>query len=109
MISKISKIRVAILGCGMMGQEHISYLNLLDDVVILYLSDPCLSSIEKAMKMCPSATAIDSDDLFSESFDILVIASPNHTHTPLLLKWGLRSDLIILCEKILFEFVDFNR
>ena len=99
MISKISKIRVAILGCGMMGQEHISYLNLLDDVVILYLSDPCLSSIEKAMKMCPSATAIDSDDLFSESFDILVIASPNHTHTPLLLKWGLRSDLIILCEK----------
>ena len=72
MISKISKIRVAILGCGMMGQEHISYLNLLDDVVILYLSDPCLSSIEKAMKMCPSATAIDSDDLFSESFDLRI-------------------------------------
>jgi len=107
------RIRCALLGCGMMGQEHISYImGYSRDVRIDFLCDPFLPSLDKAQKIMkeyqvdPLATVneptifTDEEDLLqvANQIDLLVIASPNYMHTPTLIKWG-RHDLTILCEK----------
>ncbi|KAG7364924.1 oxidoreductase [Nitzschia inconspicua] len=110
------RIRCALLGCGMMGQEHISYImGYSRDIRIDFLCDPYEGSLQKAQTimqefaaqgdpMTPSHTAPlllqDEQDLlkYADAIDLLVIASPNYLHTPTLLKWG-QHDLTILVEK----------
>lgn len=107
------RIRCALLGCGMMGQEHISYImGYSQDIRIDYLCDPFRPSLEKAQKIMkefqadPLATVneptllTDEEELLelADRIDLLVIASPNYMHTPTLIRWG-RHDLTILCEK----------
>eukprot|EP00934_Nitzschia_sp_Nitz4_P003326 Nitzschia sp. Nitz4//scaffold1_size375055//309170//310572//NITZ4_000324-RA/size375055-processed-gene-0.389-mRNA-1//1//CDS//3329541189//3316//frame0 len=108
-----NRIRCGILGCGMMGQEHISYvMGYSRDIRIDFLCDPCEESLvdeQKVMKEFqdgPSAPPMDPvifDDeamMFQHAaeIDLLVIASPNYMHTPTLLRWG-KYDISILCEK----------
>lgn len=101
------RIRVALLGVGMMGQEHISYILGYSTLVrIDFLCDPCEESLvnaEKVLRDNPShqpVTLSNEQDLQrqAENIDLLVIASPNHTHTNYLLNWGLH-DITILVEK----------
>lgn len=123
-----SKIRVAILGCGMMGQEHISYIAGYPNLRIDFLCDPHEKSLTTACKVIrafnkqeqdnelevvrsdePSINDnggdspqlfLDEDELmeYVHQIDLLVIASPNYLHTPSLLKWA-RHDINILVEK----------
>mmetsp|Transcript_30328 Transcript_30328/g.65077 ORF Transcript_30328/g.65077 Transcript_30328/m.65077 type:complete len:416 (-) Transcript_30328:196-1443(-) len=108
-----NRIRCAILGCGMMGQEHISYiLGYSSQIRIDYLCDTFEESLERANKLIsefsvhsvvdshePIVLAKETDLLrHVDSIDLLVIASPNYLHTPSLLKWG-RYDVTILVEK----------
>lgn len=110
-----SRIRCAILGCGMMGQEHCSYLmGYPKDARIEFLCDPHAPSIEHCLKVIndfnssssdnalshPPTTLKDEEELLKhvESIDLLVIASPNYLHTDQLLLWG-RHPITILCEK----------
>lgn len=107
------RIRCAILGCGMMGQEHISYiLGYSSQIQIDYLCDPFEPSLNKAKKVLAEYSGdplvenhdplvlTDQNELLRhvDNIDLLVIASPNYLHTPTLLKWGLH-DLTILVEK----------
>jgi myo-inositol 2-dehydrogenase/D-chiro-inositol 1-dehydrogenase len=46
-----NKIRVAVLGCGMMGQEHISYISGYPNLRIDFLCDPHEPSLAKACKV----------------------------------------------------------
>ena len=109
----------AILGCGMMGQEHISYIQGFKDTVrIDFLVDPFQPSLDKAQKImkefqlpeCPatcrsSPTHVpmflkDEMELLmhSKNIDLLVIATPNYLHTDVLERWG-KEDITILVEK----------
>lgn len=125
MNSSSPKITVALLGCGMMGQEHISYMKKYKNIKLKYLCDPNKNSIENALavyykdeqKMSDSAenniAKVKSHDnlivfdtekeMFADphvasEVDLLVIATPNYCHTPQLLKWARRS-ITILVEK----------
>jgi len=104
-----SKIRVAVLGCGMMGQEHISYISGYPSLRIDYLCDPHEPSLDvswKVMKEFYREAAVkptlftSEDDLLAQAhtIDLLVICSPNYLHTPALRRWG-QHDITILCEK----------
>ena len=102
----MSRINVAVLGCGMMGQEHISYMDSYDNVDIRFLCDPHAKSIETALSLIhkhqekPQVFSHESD-LIDHVHDIhlLVIATPNYMHTPSLLRWGKFEHLCILVEK----------
>lgn len=101
------KIKVAILGCGMMGQEHISYISGYSALQIDFLCDPFEPSLDKAVQVMgqfnnpslPTLLRGESDLLsYADVIDLLVIASPNYLHTESLVKWG-HYDITILCEK----------
>ena len=106
--SNNDKIKVAILGCGMMGQEHISFISGYSTLQIDFLCDPYKPSLDKALQVMERFNNIapqpmlltDESDLltFADAIDLLVIASPNYLHTDSLTKWG-EYDLSILCEK----------
>mmetsp|Transcript_25153 Transcript_25153/g.62023 ORF Transcript_25153/g.62023 Transcript_25153/m.62023 type:complete len:409 (+) Transcript_25153:114-1340(+) len=102
-----ARIRVAILGTGMMGQEHISYiLGYSDEVRIDFLCDPFENSLTEARRLIMDSPYHEPKFLSNEEellasagqIDLLVIASPNYMHTPTLLRWGVH-DITILCEK----------
>jgi len=103
-------LRIAILGCGMMGQEHISYIQKYPNLAIKFLCDPTKSSTDTAMAMIKGGAKDDNlktptifrDEeqllVHVDEIDLLVIASPNYMHTPQLIRWG-RHDIAILVEK----------
>lgn len=106
--SEVDKIKCAILGCGMMGQEHISYISGFNDLRVDYLCDPFEPSLDKAVitleqfsvnSSLPTLLRDESDLLsHANDIDLLVISSPNYLHTESLAKWG-KYNLTILVEK----------
>lgn len=107
-----SRIRCALLGCGMMGQEHISYImGYSAEIRIDFLCDPHEPSLEKSLKVMKNfqspdlverpPTLVQDEELLikhADDIDLLVIASPNYLHTDTLMRWGSR-DISILVEK----------
>jgi Oxidoreductase family, NAD-binding Rossmann fold len=110
--------RVAILGCGMMGQEHCSYImgySQRNNLRIDYLCDTHIPSINKCLSVMKEFTATDGmmimkqptivlteDELYDNylsQIDLLVVATPNYLHTNILLRWGVHQHLTILVEK----------
>lgn len=97
--------RVAVVGCGMMGREHILSLNHIPNASVRFLCDP---APERALHILTEEDAAnvrvvdDEDTLFErhrDEIDILVIATPNYVHTDSLLRWGAVEGLSILVEK----------
>ena len=94
-------VRYGLIGSGMMGQEHIRNLNLLDGCELAAVSDP-----DDAMRELSVATSdgntrgfADHKDMLSAGMcDALIVASPNDTHHDILLD-VLGTGLPILCEK----------
>ena len=73
-------VRIAVLGCGMMGQEHISYINKYPNLAIRFLCDPNESSMDTALAMMENETptALQEEKQLLEhidEIDLLVIAS----------------------------------
>lgn len=108
----VDVVRVALLGTGMMGQEHASYLSGFHSTRIDYLCDPHQPSLESCLKVIKDfgrqrEQLVDLPTLLHDekelllhvnNIDLLVIATPNYLHTDQLLEWG-RHDLTILVEK----------
>ena len=82
-------LRYGVIGTGMMGVEHIGNLLHLDGVVVTAASDPHPNSLDwarLAMGDAPLATFESHHDLLASGLcDVVVIASPNHTHHQILL------------------------
>ncbi|MDA7438780.1 Gfo/Idh/MocA family oxidoreductase [Planktomarina temperata] len=97
-------LRYGLIGCGMMGQEHIRNIELLDDTQITVVFEPDAQMRAQAAKALPNATMVDSLDalLAFEALDCLVIVSPNHCHMAQLQQIAALRALPILCEKPLF-------
>ena len=106
-------IRCAVLGCGMMGQEHCSYImGYPDQLRIDYLCDPHEPSLEKCCQVLQEFAVAPSSPtsptlLYQEEellkhvndIDLLVICTPNYLHTDSIIRWGQHDHLTILVEK----------
>jgi myo-inositol 2-dehydrogenase/D-chiro-inositol 1-dehydrogenase len=94
-------LRYAIIGSGMMGQEHIRNIQLLPEVDVVAVSDP-----DEGMRREAAALAGRQAKAFTHHralldaniADVLVIASPNHTHFDILMD-VMPLDLPVLVEK----------
>jgi predicted dehydrogenase len=97
-------INYGIIGCGMMGQEHIKNINLLDDTKIAAIFEPDASMRDAAAALAPNAVFPESIGalLDLEELDCLVIVSPNYMHIDQLEQISEKVSLPILCEKPLY-------
>ncbi len=76
-----------IIGSGTMGREHIQNLRLIPEVRVVALADPHPDSLASAAALVggPVATCDDHRDLLArDDVDVVVIATPNHTHAAVL-------------------------
>ena len=93
-----------IVGCGMMGREHIRNIALMDDATVSAILEPDPDMRTAALALAPDAVIVDSLDalLVHRPLDCLLIASPNHCHASQLIQIAAKASLPILVEKPLF-------
>jgi myo-inositol 2-dehydrogenase / D-chiro-inositol 1-dehydrogenase len=98
------KVRVGVIGTGMMGFEHINNLKLMPEIEITALADPTGRMLNHAKSLLGEAGSdvalFDNaaDLVSSNKIDAVLIASPNHTHADVL-QPVFQTDLHVLCEK----------
>ena len=97
-------VRYGIIGCGMMGQEHMRNIALLDDCSVAAYFEPDASMAAAAHALVPEAYAASSlaDLLAVEALDCLLIVSPNHCHIAQMQEIAATRPLPLLVEKPLF-------
>ena len=97
--------KYGMIGCGMMGHEHIANVNLLDGADISVVYDPVSDLAEAASKEAGGAKIAPSIEALVKTpgLDAIIIVSPNHTHIDNLEEIGAVKDLPILCEKPLYS------
>ncbi|MEZ5934623.1 MAG: Gfo/Idh/MocA family oxidoreductase [Alphaproteobacteria bacterium] len=99
-------LRYGLIGTGLMGQEHIRFLNHLDGAVVTAVADPDPGMREQAAMLAGAEAFFDHRALLaSDLVDALIIASPNHTHRDVLID-ALATDLPIMVEKPLCTTVE---
>ncbi|KFB11144.1 Gfo/Idh/MocA family protein [Nitratireductor basaltis] len=80
-------VKYAIIGSGMMGQEHIRNLNLVEGAQITAIAEPDAAMRAAAASLVPNEVALFGDfrELLRHSdADAFLVASPNHTHAIIL-------------------------
>jgi myo-inositol 2-dehydrogenase / D-chiro-inositol 1-dehydrogenase len=98
------KLRVGIVGTGLMGLEHITSLKLSHDAEVVAIADPTPLSLSWAKdRLGERAAAVEAyadvgDMISAGGLDAVIVASPNFTHYGVL-DALLKTDLHILCEK----------
>ena len=97
-------IHYGIIGCGMMGQEHLRNIALLEDVATKVIYEPDPEMAARALQLAPQAVLADNIDrlLAHDQLDCLLIASPNFCHVDQLEAIAASVTLPILVEKPLF-------
>lgn len=97
-------ITYGIIGCGMMGQEHLRNIALLKDTAVGAIFEPDAAMRKAARRFAPAARFVDSVGalLDLDDIDCLLIASPNYCHVEQLLMIAARRPLPVLVEKPLF-------
>jgi len=101
-------VHYGVIGCGMMGQEHLRNLALLPDAEVVAIFEPDPMMRQKASEAAPAARLVGSIEelLAVEAVDCLLIASPNHFHVEQLEKIAAIRPLPVLVEKPLFTSAD---
>lgn len=94
-------IRYGILGCGMMGLEHLRNLALIDGAEVVAIAEPDTKMRTEALKLVPEAMLYtDVDGLLDhKGLDALVIVTPNYQHSEQLLEVLAKTILPVLIEK----------
>ena len=97
-------LNYGIIGCGMMGQEHLRNIALLKDTAIAAIYEPDGKMRTAARDLAPDAQFVDNIEqlLDIEDLDCLVIVSPNFRHLEQLQLIATRRPLPVLVEKPLF-------
>ena len=94
-------IRYGLIGSGMMGQEHIRNLNLLEGAAVSAVADPDqgMRALSQETAEGPIATFTDYKEMLSADLcDAYVVVAPNDTHHGILLDL-VSTNKPILCEK----------
>lgn len=97
-----NRVRYGILGSGMMGQEHLRNLALIEGAEVVAVVEPDEEMLKRSLLLVPNAAAFKSlDELLDSSIelDALVIVTPNYQHADQLLEIFSRTKLPILVEK----------
>jgi len=97
-------VRYGIIGCGMMGQEHLRNIALLEGAIVCAIFEPDEQMAQKAIGFAPNAKLVASIDemLDNKDLDCLVIVSPNFCHMDQLEEIAAKRPLPVLVEKPLF-------
>ncbi|MEM8802300.1 MAG: Gfo/Idh/MocA family oxidoreductase [Pseudomonadota bacterium] len=97
-------VHYGVIGCGMMGQEHLRNIALLDDAKVSAIFEPDSAMMDTALGIAPGARHCTSveDVLKTEALDCLLVASPNHLHVAQVETIAERRPLPLLVEKPLF-------
>lgn len=100
----MTTLKYGLVGCGMMGQEHIRNIQLLENAEVSALFEPNEGMRNAAIELAPTATLTATiDELLNiESLDCLVITSPNFLHVENLQQIAKARQIPILVEKPLF-------
>ncbi|MDG2405163.1 MAG: Gfo/Idh/MocA family oxidoreductase [Paracoccaceae bacterium] len=97
--------RYGMIGCGMMGQEHLRNIALLSGTCVVAIFEPDSQISQAAAALAPEAVFYDTlDELLGQpDLDCLVIASPNYLHLDQLEQIATFPARPILVEKPLFS------
>ncbi|MEM8728488.1 MAG: Gfo/Idh/MocA family oxidoreductase [Pseudomonadota bacterium] len=97
-------INYGLIGSGMMGQEHIRNIALLDHTRVAAIFEPDAEMATAAQALVPEARMVGSLDalLATDALDCLVIASPNHCHVAQMRQIAEARPMPLLVEKPLF-------
>jgi predicted dehydrogenase len=100
----LTTLRYGIVGCGMMGQEHLRNIALLPDATVAAILEPDPAMRAAAAALAPGAAFCDTLDalLARDEVNALLIASPNDLHMPQLAAIAASRPLPVLVEKPLF-------
>lgn len=96
--------KYAIIGCGMMGREHMRNLALVDGTELVAIADPHGPSRDSAATLArelgQSITCHADTDMMmaAEKPDAVIVAAPNHTHYDIA-RQIMTQDIAILLEK----------
>jgi predicted dehydrogenase len=94
-------VHYGMVGCGMMGQEHLRNLALIPGAQVSAVYEPDPAMRHKSAVLAPGAAQVDSlpELLAHGALDALVITSPNHCHAAQLQEIARTRPLPILVEK----------
>ena len=94
-------LRYGILGCGMMGREHIRNIDLIEGASVAAIADPDQEMQQENKLLAPNARYCSNIDelLAVDDFDALLIVSPNYQHAGQLMTIFEKTKLPILVEK----------
>ncbi len=95
-------MKYGLIGCGMMGQEHIRNINILDGAFVGAVFDPVEELAQYAAKLAGGADVCDTLDQVIDASDAIVIVSPNYLHLDQLEAIAARRTIPILVEKPLY-------
>ncbi|MGB7318185.1 MAG: Gfo/Idh/MocA family oxidoreductase [Planktotalea sp.] len=101
----MATFKYGILGCGMMGGEHIRNIALLGDAEVAAIYEPDAGMQAASRALAPNAEFVASEAalIAYPDLDAILIVSPNHCHAAQLEAISaVRPDLAILVEKPLF-------
>lgn len=98
------KLTYGIIGCGMMGQEHLRNIALLEGASVAAIYEPDAAMRARAAEAAPSARMVESvaDLLEVPEINCLLIASPNFLHLTQLEEIASVRPLPVIVEKPLF-------
>jgi predicted dehydrogenase len=99
-----SSLGYGIIGCGMMGQEHIRNIKLLGDAHVAAIFEPDAAMMASALALAPEAKPVASiaELLSIQNIGCILIASPNFRHVEQLEQIAAMRALPVLVEKPLF-------
>ena len=97
-------VRYGIIGCGMMGQEHLRNIALLPDAEVVAIYEPNAQMRERAATIAPQAQLFETlqEVVCHKDVNCLLIVAPNHLHIGQLEQIASLRSLPILVEKPLF-------
>ncbi len=94
-------VRYGIIGCGMMGQEHLRNIALLPGASVTRIFEPDDAMAMASLSLAPGAkrTASQTEVVAAADVDCLLIASPNFRHAEQLREIAALRQLPVLLEK----------
>jgi myo-inositol 2-dehydrogenase / D-chiro-inositol 1-dehydrogenase len=97
----ISPVRYGLIGCGMMGQEHLRNIALLPGASVTRIFEPDDGMAQRSLAMVPGAQRVASLEAVVEASDVdaLLVASPNFRHAEQLQAIAALRPLPVLLEK----------
>lgn len=96
-----NSVRYGVIGCGMMGQEHLRNIALLPGASVTRIFEPDDGMARGSLALAPGARRADSlaEVVGSADVDCLLIASPNFCHAAQLQDIAALRPLPVLLEK----------